>query len=233
MSGSEIEDIIQIRAQSKQNSLTALLAGALGLSVSVAILSWLPESMFLVGVFALSASLVTLLIAWCKWREPPHSLQLTRQQIAYLHRNGQWCLDWDNIQRIDVPKIYNGLEHKSLGLVGLKIKDYMPLIDNISPRLATNILLEQRPLLLQLQKQSCTTGGCYSEDMLEDELYKDANGRQVKGVKGMLGNRMKKLRARLGYDLYISASELDRSEQDFVILLRECHQQVLLQKARD
>ena len=225
MSGTE--ETILIRAQSKQNSLTSLVLGCIGLLLALVVFFVLPESFFLLGVFLLSGAIVASIIAWYKWREPPHSLQLTKQHLAYIHRNGQWQLDWHNIQRIDVPKIHSGLDVTSLGLVGIKIKDYLPLLENISPRLATNILLEQRPLLLQLQKQGCATGACYSEDLLEDEVHKLAQGGTIKGIKGMLGNRMKKLRERLGYDLYIATAELDRDEQAFVDLLRQCQQQVL------
>ena len=42
----------------------------------------------------------------------------------------------------------------------------------------------------------------------------------------MLANRMTKLRAGLGYDLYISVSELDRSTDEFVDLLKQCELQV-------
>jgi hypothetical protein len=44
----------------------------------------------------------------------------------------------------------------------------------------------------------------------------------------MFANRMTKLRARLGYDIFVAASELDRPEQEFVELLRQCQQRVLV-----
>jgi hypothetical protein len=43
----------------------------------------------------------------------------------------------------------------------------------------------------------------------------------------MFANRMSKLRARLGYDIFVAATELDRQEQEFVDLLRQCQQRVL------
>ena len=53
------------------------------------------------------------------------------------------------------------------------------------------------------------------------------------GTQAMLANRMTKLRERLGYDLYINVSELDRSEQEFVRLLRECQEFVQNQQKQD
>ena len=43
----------------------------------------------------------------------------------------------------------------------------------------------------------------------------------------MFANRMTKLRTRLGYDIFVAGSELDRPEQKFVDLIRQCQQRVL------
>jgi hypothetical protein len=93
----------------------------------------------------------------------------------------------------------------------------------------SNILMEQRPLLFHDMSASkdCATGGCHSDDMLEDDYYKDDNGVEYKGLQAMFANRMTKLRARLGYDLFVAGTELDRPEQEFVDLLRQCQQRVL------
>lgn len=217
-------EVILIRATSKRNGFTTVIAGFVALIVASILISVLPRSLFLIGVFALSAGIVTVLIGWFKVREPEHSIEISKSQICYKHRHGTWRLDWQNIQRIDIPRITSGLEHKPLELVGIKLKDYQPLLASISPRLATNLLLEQRPLLLQ--NNQCATGGCYTADLIEDDKFKLPDGSLVTGIPAMLANRMGKLRASLGYDLYISAAELDRSTEDFVSLLRNCQSQV-------
>lgn len=223
-------DIIQIRAVAKRNGLTTLLIGAAALVVSAGLLAILPQAFFLAGIFLVSASLVTILIGWFKVREPEHSMEISRQSILYRHRHGNWQLDWENVQRIDTPKISTGLDHRALGLVGIKIRDYRPLLDSISPRLATNLLLEQRPLLLQ--SGSCTTGTCYGGSMLEDDKFKLEDGTVLKGIKAMMGHRMKRLREMLGYDLFISSAELDREADEFVALLRQCQSQVMMPQDR-
>ena len=217
-------EVILIRANAKRNGLTTLVAGLIALGLSCILISILPQSLFLIGVFALSGGIDTLLIGWFKIREPEHSIELSKDQICYKHRHGMWCVDWQNIQRVDIPKITSGLEQKTLEMVGIKLKDYQPLLANISPRLATNLLMEQRPLMLQ--SNQCATGGCYSADLIEDDRFKMPNGIMVTGIPAMLANRMSKLRATLGFDLYISASELDRSTEEFVSLLRKCQSQV-------
>ncbi|TRY31421.1 DUF2982 domain-containing protein [Aliiglaciecola sp. M165] len=216
---------IKIRAASKRNGLTTFIVGVGVLFVAILLLIVLPKAVYLIGIFALSGSIVTMLIGWFKMREPPHSIELTKRFIHYQHRHGKWQLDWDNIQRIDVPKISQGIEQIPLSMVGIRIKDYQPLLDSISPRLATNLLLEQRALLLH--NSGCATGGCYNNDLIEDDRFKMPDGTIVQGIPAMLANRMSKLRNSLGFDLFISVAELDRSSEEFVALLKQCHINVL------
>lgn len=218
------ETSIKIKALAKRNGLTTFMIGLIAFAVAVILLVILPQSLYLIGVFALSASIVTMLIGWFKVREPLHSVELTKTHILYQHRHGQWSLEWSNVQRIDVPRISQGLEQIDLGMVGIKIKHYAPLLRSISPRLAANLLLEQRPLLLQ--NNQCTTGGCYSDTLIENDTFKTPEGEIIRGIPAMLGNRMGKLRAGLGYDIFISVGELDRTSDEFVELLRACHSSV-------
>jgi len=229
-----MQDIIEIRSQVKRNVIVSLLIGLVGLCLASIAFSVLPKSLYLIGIFLTSASLVALLIAWVKYREPQFSFLLTRTSILYKHRHGQWQLDWQNIQRVDVPKVARGLEHKPLDMVAIKIKDYSVFLEKVSPRLMTNTLMEQRPLLfhdMPLSKDcatgSCPSTGCPSDDLLENDYFKDNNGVEYKGIQAMFANRMTKLRARLGYDIFVAGSELDRPEQEFVDLLRQCQQRVL------
>jgi hypothetical protein len=232
--GVSLKDIIEIRSQAKRNVIVSLLFGLVGLFLASIAFSVLPKSLYLIGIFLTSVSLVALLIAWVKYREPEFSFLLSKSSILYKHRHGQWQLDWHNIQRVDVPKVTHKLEHKPLDMVAIKIKDYSAFLKNVSPRLMTNVLLEQRPLLFHDMSASkdCATGschskGCPSDDMLEHDYFKDNNGIEYKGIQAMFANRMTKLRARLGYDIFVAGSELDRPEQEFVDLLRQCQQRVL------
>jgi len=230
-----MQDIIEIRSQAKRNVIVSVLIGLVGLCLASTAFSLLPKSLYLIGIFLTSASLVALLIAWVKYREPEFSFLLSKKSILYKHRHGQWQLDWSNIQRVDVPKVTHGLEHKPLEMVAIKIKDYSVFLKQISPRLMTNTLLEQRPLLFHDMPASkdCATGSCHSDDILEHDYFKDSNGIEYKGIQAMFANRMTKLRARLGYDIFVAGSELDRPEQEFVDLLRQCQQRVLTVPSSD
>jgi hypothetical protein len=111
-------------------------------------------------------------------------------------------------------------------MVGFKIKEYSSFLANISQRLMTNTLMEQRPLLMQNMEANCNTGECAGSDLIEDQKFKLPNGKLLTGVQGMFANRMNKLRDRLGYDVYINEAELDRSVDEFVALVRALHENV-------
>lgn len=215
-------DSILIRATAKRNGLTTLIIGAVALLVSSLALSFLPDWLFLACIFCISGAIVTMLIGWFKLREPEHSLTINREKVIYQHRCGQWQIAWDNIQRIDCPRVSRGFEHDTLQLVGFKLKHYDDFLLSISPRLASHIIMEQRPLLIHNEDKSCSTGGCYSNSLFEDKPFTLAGGQTLTGIKAILANRMAAVRDALGYDVYIAASELDRTPGEFVALLRDC-----------
>ncbi|NMH60022.1 DUF2982 domain-containing protein [Alteromonas ponticola] len=218
------QDVINIKASSKRNGLVTVFLGIAGLGLSILWLSFMPDALFLAGIFLTSAAIVTLLIGWFKLREPEFSLAITPFEVRYFHRLGQWQLNWENVQRVDCPRIRRGIEHQELEAVGFKLKDYSPFLRDISPRLATHILMEQRPLLMQQDEDNCQTGMCYANDMFDDKPFNLESGEQLTGVKAMLANRMSQLRQRLGFDVYISTADLDRSAVEFAALLKQCQQ---------
>jgi len=221
MSGNQPEPIL-IRASAKSNGITSIVIGLVGLVFSGLWFLLLPSWLFLAGIFITSASLVTLLVGYFKVREPEFSLEITTEYIVYRHRLGGWQLHWDNIQRAGCPKVQHGLEMVELETVGFKVKDYTDFLNNISPRLATHLLMEQRPLLLQNSGETCAKGSCYEQSMFDDNHFKLSDGTILTGVKAMLGNRMAELRRRLGYDIYIATSDIDRSPAEFAALISQC-----------
>ena len=226
MSGND--DCITIRAASKRNGITTTLIGVGLVTLGFIVITLLPNILFLPGIFIASAGIVGLVMGWFKIREPIYSLEITPEGIRYIHRNGEWQLEWENVQRIDAPRVTRGIEVRDLEMVGFRLKRMEPVVDSISPRLATNILMEQRPLLLQNPDEKCVTGNCASADLLEDDQFKLPDGRLLRGVQAMFASRMSKLRERLGYDLFIAAAELDRPVNDFVALLRNCQESVTI-----
>lgn len=224
-------DVIQIRSISKRNVVVSAFSGVVGLCFGTLLLMWLPKNYYLAGIFMISLALVMSLIAWVKYREPTYSFILTKNEIIYQCRHGKWQLNWANIQRIDIPKASVQGINQDLEMIAVKLKDYTNFLDTVSPRLMSNILMQQRPLLSHelsaKDNSSCSTGQCLGDDLLEDDYYKMSNGAEYHGMQAMFANRMVKLRERLGYDIFVAASELDRTEQEFVTLLKQCQQQVV------
>ena len=223
MSGNS-EASIYIKAASKSNGITSLVIGAVGLLIAALWLSFMPDWLFLAGIFITSAALVCLLVGYFKLREPDYSLEIAKDYITYQHRLGSWRIHWDNLQRADCPRVRHGLEHVPLETVGFKLKSYTDFLHTISPRLATHLLMEQRPLLMQNTDENCASGSCYEQSMFDDKQYVMEDGTIINGIKAMLAHRMVELRKRLGFDIFIASSELDRDAQDFARLIASCQQ---------
>lgn len=223
MSGNNVEtDSILIRGAAANNGITTLLVGSIVALFGILIITLLPQLFFLVGILFLSGSIIAFVIGFYKLREPKYSLEITKEAIIYHHRKGKWRIQWHNIQRVDVPRVRKGLDHVELEMVGIKLKDPEHFLDNISLRLITHLLMEQRPLVTQIAMSDCSTGKCPGDDIIDDVKYKLKNGDMITGVSAMFANRMRKLQQGIGYDVYLSVNELDRDSQSFVTLLRDC-----------
>ncbi|MEM0911620.1 MAG: DUF2982 domain-containing protein [Pseudomonadota bacterium] len=222
MSGDNQSEIIHIKSSSATNGMTTVLIGTGFLLIGGVCLLILPDLFFLVGVLFLSASIIAFVMGFFKLKEPKVSLSISKSQLTYHHRRGKWQIGWDNIQRFDVPRVHRGLDHVDLEMVGIRLRDPDTFLDNISPRLVTYLLMEQRPLVSQAESGQCASGRCYGDDLIEDQKYLRSDGRQLTGVVAMFANRMKRLQQGLGYDIFISANELDRTPVEFVSLLHSC-----------
>jgi len=220
-------DSIQIRSSAATNGMTTLIIGACVALAGFLIISLLPPLFFLVGILFLSGSIIAFVMGFYKIKEPKFSLNITKESIHYTHRKGTWQITWDNIQRVDVPRVHKGLEHVDLEMVGFRLRDPERFLTTISPRLVTHLLMEQRPLAAQLALSNCDSGQCYGDDIIEDTKYKCSDGSMLTGVTAMFANRMRKLKSGLGYDVYLSVNDIDRSGIEFVTLIRECHDSVV------
>lgn len=234
MSGpnAEAQEAILIRAASTYNGLTFAVVGALICLLGAILLSILPVIYSLPSIFVICIGMVGMLLGGFKLREPKYSFELNKNEIVYHHRKGQWRIAWQNIQRIDIPRVTRGIEQHDLEMIGFKMRNSDDFLRSISPRLTTYLLLEQRPLVTQSNDANCKTGQCYGDDLIEDQKYQTNDGRLLKGVEAMFANRMQRLRNNLGYDVYISSNEIDRDAAAFVQLLRECQESVMSAEVR-
>lgn len=228
MSGNNLQsDAIYIRGAASNNGITTLLVGAVVALVGTLIIVLLPQLFFLVGILFLSGSIIAFVMGFYKLREPKYSLEITKEAIIYHHRKGNWRIDWENLQRVDVPRVHKGLEHVDLEMVGFRLRDPERFISDISLRLITHLLMEQKPLVTQVVQSDCHSGQCHSDDIIDDVKYKCQDGSMFTGITAMFANRMRKLQQGLGYDIYLSVNDLDRGGVEFVALLRECQETLL------
>ena len=212
---------IKISPQGNENGQIYTLVGAVGLLFAFTLFlngGWFAQGLIL---FALGA--ISLILGIAKQIEPKISFKIDDQGLVYFHRRGSATISWNNIQRIDIPKVVKGTSWLELPYVGLKLKAINPVLDNISPRLATGLLTEQRSILM--------TAGAHadSEDALESYLNHEfmpltVNEERYRGILAMFGRRCLMLDEHLGYHLYIPKDSLDRELTEFVAMLKAMKQ---------
>lgn len=220
-------EAINITPMMKRNRYSTWVLSATLLIVA-AVMSVFPASIEpMIAAVVFMASLISGVIAWGKQRQPDFSFTLKRDYLAYHHTKGGWGLNWQSIQRVDQPKITHNLELITLPFIAIRLNEsgYQDVLSSISPRLANHLLIQQRSLLLH-SSDSCTTGTCYSEGLIENDTFDAGEGQTYTGIVAMFGNRMKRLHKELGYDLFIEIDQLDREPSNFVTLIQQCQQTV-------
>ncbi|MBE7213987.1 DUF2982 domain-containing protein [Shewanella benthica] len=212
-------ELIQINSKFKRNSRTLTLVGAIVLTIGIG-LFLSSTAMFAPGMLCFSLGVISLVLGVSKILEPEISLELNQQGLKYHHRRGSIFIEWDNVQRIDIPRGLDGFDSIPLPYIGLKLKRINPVLDIIPGRLATGLLTEQRPLLM-----SAVT---LDEDLIELEAYMNSeftplvvNDERYRGVLAMFGHRCEMLSKNMGFHIYIPVDCLDRPADEFVKLLRE------------
>lgn len=180
------------------------------------LLYWNAYKIQLMMVF-LACSIV-FLAGMLKHSEPDISYKLTRQQLFFFHRNGDWSINWKDIVRIGQPTANTIFEKLNLPYIGIKLKDIAYIADNISPRLANKLIHEQRELLILAARNNEITleSGLISFDpfTLHNKVYK--------GPIAAWLFRTEQLNKVYGYHLYLPDSGFDRDIDAFLALLKQC-----------
>ena len=194
-----------------------VLGGVLILfSMFLNLLYWDEYKIQLMMIF-LACSIV-FLAGILKHSEPDVSYKLTRQQLYFYHRNGQWLLNWQDIVRIGQPSANNIFERIQLPYIGIKLKDIALIADNISPRLANKLIHEQRELLILAARNN--------EIKLESGLISfepfTLNKKIYKGPIAAWLFRTEQLNQVYGYHLFLPQTSFDRDISQFLTLLKQC-----------
>jgi hypothetical protein len=175
------------------------------------------------GLLCFIFGIILTVLGIAKLIQPEISVELRAQGLVYHHHRGSIYLEWDNIQRVDMPRSIQDLHGDELPYIGVRLKRLAPLIDDIPPRLATGLLTEQRPLLMS----SLTLDG----ELADLERYLNSEfspltleGKAYQGVQAMFSRRCEQLNTQLGYHVYIPVDCLDRTPRAFLVLIRQYKQ---------
>lgn len=179
---------------------------------------WQQYSLVIVSLILIS--LVTFFIGLVKKLEPIYSLVLTPKGILYRHKYGSWQLEWLQIQRIGDIKVLSGFEHHQLPYVAIKIKTIEPLISSISPRLASRLIHEQRPLTVMAIRQKLLA---FDQGLINFTPFK-FNNTEIKGPIAAFLHHSESLHKAYGYHLYLPTSAFDRDLADSLTLIKQCYQ---------
>jgi hypothetical protein len=197
---------------------------ALGVVIfAITMFLWLTDTPIITAAYGLLfiTSAVLIFLGSAKIFEPPVSMSITPQAITYLHRRGTWQIQWDNILRFDIPRLHRGLELDSMPYIGFRLHDIEPVLQSITPRLAVYLLSEQRHLLIAALRHERPDLREYSPYFEVPERYKGASGTEYRGVQAMFAVRCEHFRELLGYDLFVSATALDRPPEEFITWLQQ------------
>ncbi len=218
MSATSLQPVV-IKASAKRNGKTFTLVGGVLLAIALTIFVF-SKFLFELGMVCFILGMTLFVLGIAKLLQPEISVELRQQGIIYHHHRGSIYLEWDNIQRCDQPRSIQNIDGAELPYIGVKLKQLVPLIDDIPPRLAIGLLSEQRPLLMS----SLTLDG----ELADLERYLNSEfsaisleGKQYQGVQAMFARRCQQLNGQLGYHVYIPIDCLDRSPRAFLTLLKE------------
>ncbi len=212
--------ILYIKPRSKRNALFLLILGALLLSFSFILNSFLFSEFKIQLTLIMLACFMVFLVGLMKYLEPKYSYCLTPTTIRFIHRHGQWQLPWSDIVRIGTVAADVHGQHQQLPYLGIKLINLESIANSISPRLANKLMHEQQELLRlaknnnQLPPNNETIN--FSPYSLQHATYK--------GPVAAWLYRSEQLAQCYGFHLFIPQDSFDRDRHEFLALLKQCKQ---------
>ena len=210
-----------IQSAARRNKLFLVLLGLCFFAISFSVASWWPSYQLHV-VLGYLVGILLILIGLLKYFEPVDSLCLTDQQLTYLHRYGQWSIDWSDIVLVMQPSFHYGLERRDIPYLGIKLRDISGVIDSVSPRLASRQIHEQRDILVLACQQKLIT---VEQATLNFAKFK-YDDRIIDGPKAAWLHQMVVLRQAYGCDLYIPINSFVQQPAQLIALFKQYQQRV-------
>lgn len=218
-----MNDIITINPNSKRNQISLISIGGLLIFAVVAFIPSYWQQANLVLSFLLCVGLIVFFIGVLKYLEPETSYTLTRKSLAYQHKYGGFEIDWQDIQRIAQVKEQSFWQEDKLPFIGVNLKNRDKFLATLSPRLASRLIHEQRPLTTYAVRHNLIK---FEQGIMNFEPYKYGN-KIIKGPIAAFCHHGQALKDAFGYDIFLPISSFDRELDEFMELLEACinHQQ--------
>ncbi|PSW21178.1 DUF2982 domain-containing protein [Photobacterium sanctipauli] len=209
-----------IRPHTFANGRLLYILGLIGAALAGIIsFSW-PQVAPAAVAILLIASCILALVGYKANQGPELSFTLTFMHLQFHSHYGGWTARWNNIDRIGQASVEKEGWYQPIPWVGVRLKDYQAFIEAICPRVATKLLMDQRPLLIIAHRNAGETEEQIEDILFDDRHYHLSSGKTLKGLQAMLANRMHYNRRYLGYDFFISEDVLDRPAAEFAGLAR-------------
>ncbi len=151
--------------------------------------------------------------------QSPFGFTLTNSHLQQHLAKGGWVLQWQNILRIDKCECHREGWYQDIPWVGIEIKNHLQFIDSISPKVATQMLLNQRNLLYLGLKQHHRQEE-FEHHVINDDNIKMPDGKVYNGLQAALARRMLLQYELWGFHLFIHEDDLVGSKEDFIGLAR-------------
>lgn len=207
-----------IKAIARHHGLFITLTGVFALCVMTWLSNYFWQQARLPLLFLVLVALVTLFIGLLKLAEPKHSLILTPTTLVFQHRHGHWQINWQQIRNIHSVNNTVGIVRHELNYVGIKVHSLDAIANNTSLRLANRMIHEQQPLIHYCIKQQLIT---FEQGIINFAPFKLTDGRLIKGPMAAFLHHCELLHSALGAHLFISASNLNGTINDFVALAND------------
>lgn len=210
----------QIRPHTKRNGRAYIVIGSGGLLLLLLVDAQFPLPWPLYLCLA-SLCLITLALGVGKVIEPEVSLEITPSAMTYFHLRGAWRVNWEDIVRFDIPDLQRGLEKHQLPFLGIRLRSYDALLQQLSPRLAVHLVHQQRSLMRQAMRTEMPAHREYFDYVEVPDTYQSDSGKLYRGILATFAVRMLLMREMLGYDLYIPQNAFDRPLEAFMAHLKD------------
>jgi hypothetical protein len=206
-----VMDKLQYRAATAKGGVKTLLISSGALLLWLLFLLLTPDLLHSSAwVLLLICCLLGLIAGYAKLTEPLYVIELDQHGFCYVHHKGRWFIPWQGFSFIAVPE----LAGKEIAYIGVKLKSYDDFLNQLQPRLAVHLMMEQRHLFIAALGSNCPTGTCPTDLMIEIGDYK-SNSRTYKGAIAMFARRMQLLRQLTGFDLFIPMSAIGSEPAEF------------------